>query len=238
MDRIESLLKKIEALKKQPSVDILDIDLMIDYVKVIYADLLEWREQVNISISNILTKEAPEALTENLDEEIKQPETVVNSIFSLSIEEPTLEELTQAFEKESIKESIESAYSDTKEPLSDIPNPNHNNIAVNPEVPPPAQIERLETIDTTPVATPLPKPKDDIRKYIGINEKFIFINELFHGNKVAYEEVLSELSFFLNTDDAIEWLQNTVVKPYEWKVDDFTVQDFYRVIDSYYSRIR
>lgn len=238
MERIDRLLNKIEALKKQPTINILDIDLMLDYVKVIYADLLEWREQVNISHPNILSKETPQAVLENLPQEVRQPQAVVNPIFSISIEEPTLEELTQTFEQEATQLPNESTYLDTKEPLSEIPNLEHGRNDVNPEVPQPVTIERLETIDTTPVATPLPKPKDDIRKYIGINEKFIFINELFQGNKVAYEEVLSELSFFLNTDDAIEWLQNTVVKPYEWKLDDFTVQDFYRVIDSYYSRIR
>ncbi|HQE13156.1 MAG TPA: hypothetical protein PLQ78_10430, partial [Flavipsychrobacter sp.] len=162
------------------------------------------------------------------------PQTEIDQM-SISFQEPTLEELTQAFEKENndVEDIASEAESISNNHQTDLSTPanSQEEIKISP-------IERLQEIDTKPVATPPPKPKDDIRKYIGINEKFIFINELFQGNKVAYEEVLSELSFFLNTDDAIEWLQNTVVKPYEWKVDDFTVQDFYRIIDSYYSRIR
>jgi hypothetical protein len=237
MERIDSLLNKIKALKKQPTINILDIDLMLDYVKVVYADLLDWRNTLPTTATKGLKVDELEInkiekLTASTPTEF--PQTEIDQM-SISFQEPTLEELTQAFEKENndVEDIASEAESISNNHQTDLSTPanSQEEIKISP-------IERLQEIDTKPVATPPPKPKDDIRKYIGINEKFIFINELFQGNKVAYEEVLSELSFFLNTDDAIEWLQNTVVKPYEWKVDDFTVQDFYRIIDSYYSRIR
>ena len=46
MERITTLLEKIRELNSKPSAGIIEIDLMMDYTKVLYADLIEWRSKV------------------------------------------------------------------------------------------------------------------------------------------------------------------------------------------------
>lgn len=60
MHRIPTLLDKIKALN-QPGADILEIDLMLDYTRVLYADLLEWRAKT-VFTARLDTSSAPSQL--------------------------------------------------------------------------------------------------------------------------------------------------------------------------------
>lgn len=231
MERISILLEKIKTLNSKQNISAIDIDLMMDYVKVVYADLMDLRTQIDTKeeVNNSQTTSSQIANTPQND----VGETSSENSFIIN-DEPTLEEMTQALENELNDDELEIA-------PSPIPENPTNNIAHQPldtnnhtNTTQKEQPEKLEKIDTTPVS--FPTPKEDIRKFIGINEKFVFINELFQNNREAYEEVLKELSDFSNTEDAVKWLTNTVAQPYNWTEDDFNVQDFYRVLDSYYRR--
>ena len=57
MQRITTLLDKIKELNTHPSPSVIEIDLMMDYVKVMYADLLEWRNKVTFTDSVSLKPE-------------------------------------------------------------------------------------------------------------------------------------------------------------------------------------
>lgn len=235
MERIKTLLDKIAALNNKPNIEAIDVDLMADYVKVLYADLLEWRERL------VFTKGLSTETSLQKEESTKPVETV--NVSSSIKEEPSLEEMTQALEKELTEEDAEPDLDPTPLPEASV-----NKVSLTaPDSSPPVSIhifdkkeesqktpEKLTNIDTQSI--PFPQKKEDVRKFIGINEKFVFINELFDGNRDAYEEVLNEIIEFSNTEDAIEWLNKTVAKPFDWKEDDFNVQDFYRVLESYYKR--
>src|SRR5690606_25539143 len=199
----------LNTLNNKPDIEAIDVDLMTDYVKVIYADLLEWRERLVFSQRIAATPpEKPSApITTALSPE--EPEKEDGADLDPT---PLPEEIVQ--EMEQTMPGISLNLFDKEEPQK--------------------APEKLASIDTQPI--PFPQKKEDVRKFIGINEKFVFINELFDGNRDAYEEVLTELIEFSNTEDAIDWLTKTVAKPYDWKEDDFNVQDFYRVLESYYRR--
>jgi hypothetical protein len=68
MQRIDTLLQKLTELssRKQPATPI-DIDLMLDYTRVLYADLLEWRKNIAFNdaheqktVEQAMPPEAPE----------------------------------------------------------------------------------------------------------------------------------------------------------------------------------
>jgi len=46
------------------------------------------------------------------------------------------------------------------------------------------------------------KPLTSLSDAIGINDKFLFIREIFNGNKEAYGKVLAELEHIQNLSDA------------------------------------
>ena len=52
MQRISTLLQKINELAaKDKEAGVIDIDLMMDYTRVLYADLQEWRARVSFNTS-------------------------------------------------------------------------------------------------------------------------------------------------------------------------------------------
>ena len=227
MEWIKTLLRKLTALSNKSDISTIDVDLMTDYVKVIYADLLEWREKLHF------TKEPATPAS-------PQKETA-SSVAEFIKDEPSLEEMTQALEEQftedgdpdlsptPLPDKVIDELSQRDEEKESFSQTDIFHTDSNQHAP-----ERLSSIDTHPI--PFPQKKEDVRKFIGINEKFVFINELFRGNRDAYEQVLTELIEFYSTEDAIDWLNQTVARPYDWKEDDFNVQDFYRVLESYYKR--
>jgi len=56
------------------------------------------------------------------------------------------------------------------------------------------------------------KPIGDLAKAIGINDKFLFIKELFNGDSARYSETISHLNSFADLNDAIIYLQDN----FEW----------------------
>ncbi len=58
-------------------------------------------------------------------------------------------------------------------------------------------------------------PISDLRAAIGINEKFLFINELFKGNLNLYNKTIDELNAFETINGAFTYLVETKVQ-YQW----------------------
>lgn len=60
------------------------------------------------------------------------------------------------------------------------------------------------------------KPIKDINSAIGLNDKFIFIKELFRNNKESYHETIQVLNNFDTFENAIEFLSEN----FKWNSDD------------------
>jgi hypothetical protein len=76
----------------------------------------------------------------------------------------------------------------------------------------------------------------EIRMFIGINDKFQFIQELFGNNPEAYEEILDEINSFETKQDALFFLNNSgVTTLYGWEDENFTVMLFYNVLNQFFA---
>ncbi|MBA3829595.1 MAG: hypothetical protein H0X33_11710 [Taibaiella sp.] len=180
MQRIPVLLQKLNELAEKDDHTIIEIDLMMDYTRVLYADLLEWRG-----------KEAYK---------IPVPK------------EPTLEELTRAMQPET--------------PV------------VAPKSPSPSIPQASVPLYIAP-ATPFqaPPPRRDIRNNIGINDKYLFISELFGSDTTAYEQALNELNAFDNHHEAMNWIHEHLYMQYGWEEESEAVQTFYTALNNTLSSI-
>ncbi len=192
MDRINTLLEKIQVLNQKEQVSLIDIDLMMDYTKVVYADLLEWRSKV--------------AFTEGLGLE-KSVEA------SRATESVQIEADEAARIPEIAGPSVELDPSSTEYKI--------------PEVEEPKPMKTL----STPVAEGA-----DIRTYIGINDKYQYISELFGNDRDAYELVISEIISFETEDEAVQWLKKTVAEQHRWSEQAEAAQSFYNVLSQYFSQ--
>lgn len=184
MQRIPTLLQKLNELSQTDpgKISAIEIDLMMDYTRVLYADLLEMRNRVHFTTS--LTGDDLSHGTGPVTTEQDMPSSTAPAV-----------ELDQQV----------SHYDDIAE-----------------EAPPAVQ----------PVT---PEPQYDIRKKIGINDKYQFISELFGNDKEAYESTLTRLNDFTNYEEAVEWLDENAHTAYAWDDEQFTVQSFYDLLNNFFA---
>lgn len=83
-------------------------------------------------------------------------------------------------------------------------------------------------------ATPNRTTTADIRKKIGINDKYLFLNELFNSNKPAYEKALDQINSISQYPEAVDWVKDNPAMTYKWHDDDDTVLDFYEVLRKHF----
>lgn len=166
MQRIPIVLEKLQELSdKGDKNTAIEIDLMLDYTRVLYADLLEWRKKAAVKIP--------------------------------VMQEPTLAEMAEAMaQPEPVQQPVQP-----KQPTQ------------------PIFIENKVAAKT------------DIRNSIGINDKFLYMSELFANNKDAYENALDEINEFETYQQAYNWLQTQ----YYWDEAEETTQSFYNALSMFFS---
>lgn len=87
MERIGLLLEKIKELNNAPTKTVIELDLMLDYTRVMYADLLEWRSKLSFSEAVSAGKnEGTESFTPPVDATIPPEETTDIAAPSIELE--------------------------------------------------------------------------------------------------------------------------------------------------------
>jgi len=178
MERINMLLQKISGIVENGSKNTaIDIDLAMDYTRVLYADLIEIRDKLTFNV---------------------QP-----------AKEPTLAELTEAMRSEHEK----------------------NHVIEQPIV----KEARPASVPVIPVTQTLKfSPKTDIRSFIGINDKYQFISELFGNDKEGYERMLDDIDNAGNEQIARNVLRSHV--PFViGNEDNETIALFYNLLNKFFS---
>ncbi|XZF15283.1 hypothetical protein ACTHGU_04035 [Chitinophagaceae bacterium MMS25-I14] len=195
MERIGALMQKLQDLyQQQAPKTVIDIDLMLDYTRVIYADLLDWR-----------TRALP---------------VVIN--------EPTLAEIADAMDRAHTEIATTTNMTAPSVELGE-------NVQYFEESENEGRSSIRYTVPMPPSASPLPVPGADIRKSIGINDKYLFISELFGNDKEAYETVISEINSFDDANEAQRWLKAGIVQQFRWDENSDTVQSFYDLLMRFFS---
>nr|NQU94376.1 hypothetical protein [Bacteroidota bacterium] len=63
------------------------------------------------------------------------------------------------------------------------------------------------------LATKMQKNKvNDIKSIIGINDKFLFINEIFNGELLSYNQAIEQLNLFAHYHEALQYLDDIKLK--------------------------
>lgn len=187
MQRIKAVIKKMEEISEQKDISDIDIDLMLDYTRVVYADLQEIKKKN--SFNNMLKR--PEQKTEQ-----------------------HIHDTPQVLRDDHIKHQVPE-----KENIgSDELNTSDTNV-------------NIEDNPLVPVYT----NNKDIRTIIGINDKYLFISDLFNDDKAAFDEAIKEINQCNNEEEAIEWINVNLHATYNWSTDNETTQSFYDMVSSFFS---
>lgn len=78
-------------------------------------------------------------------------------------------------------------------------------------------------------------PIRDLRKAIGVNDRFLFINELFRGDEVAYERSIKTINSFSIFAEAEYWIQRELKVKNGWDNNNEMVVQFLQLVKRRFS---
>jgi hypothetical protein len=78
-------------------------------------------------------------------------------------------------------------------------------------------------------------PIKDLRKGIGINDRFLFISELFRGDEAMYERSIKTINGFSILPEAEYWIQRELKVKLGWSDANQTVQQFGQLVKRRFS---
>jgi hypothetical protein len=249
MERVETLLKKLQDQFAQHA----PADQLLLTVQMLQAELLHLQhsnafdaEPVVVTFTNInpLPKEAAavvarppeeEKIVEILQvdeaeieaelEEIKRHAETLQQIsaqnkphiiFETEEDVPTLthqQEYKPVHEKEQIGKEINEIAA-------------HGHASINEKLKQ-SKIDLGDTLTEVPIR--------DLRKAIGVNDRFLFINELFRGDEVAYERSIKTINSFSIFAEAEYWIQRELKVKNGWDADNAMVAQFFQLVKRRFS---
>jgi hypothetical protein len=79
------------------------------------------------------------------------------------------------------------------------------------------------------------EPIKDLRKAIGINDRFVFINDLFRGDEAMYERSIKTINSFYIFPEAEYWINRELIVKLGWNRDNEIVKHFYQLVKRRFS---
>jgi hypothetical protein len=73
-------------------------------------------------------------------------------------------------------------------------------------------------------------PIKDLRKAIGINDRFVFVNELFRGDEAMYERSIKTINAFAIYPEAEYWINRELKVKIGWNENKEAVKHFYQLV--------
>jgi hypothetical protein len=93
------------------------------------------------------------------------------------------------------------------------------------------EINEQHSVGSTEVAQQLQESAiKDLRKEIGINDKYLFINELFGGDEKVFEQSIKTIQQFNIYAEADFWVKKELLGKYQWNTTLPVVQQFMQLI--------
>ncbi len=73
-------------------------------------------------------------------------------------------------------------------------------------------------------------PIKDLKKAIGINDRYLFINDLFNGDEAMFERSVKTLNNFSILPEAEFWMQRELKMKLGWKEDNLLAKQFIQLV--------
>jgi hypothetical protein len=174
-------------------------------------------EEVSLG-ETVLAAERPEHEAylppkQKVQEPMPEPEKIVQPLimdnhFDAVEETPTLAQYQPSKKDIKLQKEINDLIGETKETLNDRLKEDKKELA--------------HKLKDTPIK--------DLRKAIGVNDRFVFVNELFRGDETMYERSIKTINGFHILPEAEYWINRELKVKLGW--DDYkdSVQHFYHLV--------
>ncbi len=251
MERVETLLKK---LQDQVAAQ-LSVEQLLLTVQMLQAELLHLKAgnapEINNDViavtvsqnSQVIGEPLPKADTINIEE---------RTVEILQVDEAELEAELEEIKKnaETMQQiSVQNKPHIVFEPEDDIPTLTHQEQPVKFVEPTKSAKEINESVTDGGLSlndrlkqakidlgdTLIEVPIRDLRKAIGVNDRFVFINELFRGDETAYERSIKTINSFSIYAEAEYWIERELKVKNGWDNSDDLVQQFYQLVKRRFS---
>lgn len=90
--------------------------------------------------------------------------------------------------------------------------------------------EKLKEAKTELVEKLKDEPIKDLKKGIGVNDRYLFINELFRGDEAMYERSIKTINNFSILAEAEYWIRRELKVKIGWKDSDPFVKQFDQIV--------
>src|ERR1700760_157969 len=78
-------------------------------------------------------------------------------------------------------------------------------------------------------------PVRDLKKAIGVNDRYVFINQLFRGDEVMYERSLKTINGFRILPEAEYWMERELKVKLGWNENHEATRQFYQLVKRRFS---
>jgi len=78
-------------------------------------------------------------------------------------------------------------------------------------------------------------PIRDLKKGIGVNDRYLFINELFRGDETMYERSIKTINSFRMFPEAEYWIERELKVKLGWEEHKVTTKHFYQLVKRRFS---
>lgn len=122
------------------------------------------------------------------------------------------------------------------DPMKEIPTLSHQFKGKDQRFPEPESLnDKLKQGRTELVEILKETPVKDLRKAIGINDRFTFINELFRGDEAMYERSIKTINGFNIFPEAEYWISRELKVKLGWHADHPSVVQFDQLVKRRFS---
>ncbi len=246
MERVSALIQKLQQQLGQKE----SADKLLFTVQILYAELLSKQENARPTGSAKVAVFMPVNLPviadtnqnlKNVTNATPAPATGEKIVEVLQVDEKEIQK-----ELEAIKKNAESKNKMSQgvkmgvlfDPVEDVPTLAHQ---TQPAPPAPKEINesavRLESLNErlkqsrTELAEKLTDgPIKDLKKGIGVNDRFFFINELFRGDEAMYERSIKTINNFSILAEAEYWIRRELKIKIGWSDSDPVVKQFDQLV--------
>lgn len=254
MERIQVLIEKLQQQKQQND----SVEQMLVTVQLLQNELLSLQQNTKAAGTSkvavvlpsrpavqktIVTSEVPKpketTLSKELREEVPQPNPVVPAAPApqvaqrneYTIKKPEIKDQPAPEEPvPSIHSSIYDKHFEVQEAPTLIQQQIHKEVNELISHPKESLNDRLKQ-QKKEVAHALKEvPIKDLRKAIGVNDKFTFINDLFRGDEAMYERSIKTINSFHILQEAEYWMNRELKVKLGWNDNKDTVQHFYQLV--------
>jgi hypothetical protein len=90
--------------------------------------------------------------------------------------------------------------------------------------------DHLNVGETEMAETISGEPLKDLRKGIGVNDRFLFVNDLFRGDESSYERSIKTINGFNILPEAQYWIERELKIKLGWDDEQEVVKQFYALV--------